>query len=110
VENHAVGSAACSVRDARWLFPLALSPRPMNWRGISKSRNESRRPWRQRTGSKSTRAGVRMRAGTLRSQLRTSATQKGVPLDENGLVLITRRSNALDLATLIQVSCAARGL
>src|SRR5262249_43687257 len=47
-------------------------------------------------------AGVRMAGGHLRSQLRHVSTQKRVSLGERNLVLSTRRSNALDLATLIQ--------
>ena len=37
------------VRDARWLIPLAQTPRPMNWRGILKSWHESQRPFPNRT-------------------------------------------------------------
>ncbi len=47
-------------------------------------------------------AGVRMAGGHLRSQLRHVCLQKGVSLDENSLVLSARKSNALDLALLIQ--------
>jgi hypothetical protein len=43
-----------------------------------------------------------MAAGHLRSQIRHYSTKKAVPLDENGLVLSTRNSNALDFALLIQ--------
>ncbi len=47
-------------------------------------------------------AGVRMTAGHLRSQTRYLSMKKGVPLDEQGLVLSTRNSNALDFALLVQ--------
>ena len=43
-----------------------------------------------------------MAGGHLRSQLRHVSTQKSVSLDEHSLILSTRKSNALDLATLIQ--------
>ena len=48
------------------------------------------------------RAGVRMTAGHLRSQIRYYSTKKGVSLDESSVVLTTRSSNALDFALLIQ--------
>jgi hypothetical protein len=48
------------------------------------------------------RAGVRMAAGHLRSQIRYYSTKKAVSLDESSLVLNTRSSNALDFALLIQ--------
>jgi hypothetical protein len=47
-------------------------------------------------------AGVRMAGGHLRSQIRYHATKKGASLDEPGVVLSTRDSNALDFALLIQ--------
>jgi hypothetical protein len=43
-----------------------------------------------------------MAGGHLRSQIRHVCAQKGVSLNENGLVLSTRKSNALDFALLIQ--------
>jgi len=47
-------------------------------------------------------AGVRMAAGHLRSQIRYQSVKKAVSLDEQSLVLSTRDSNALDFALLIQ--------
>ncbi|HET9132599.1 MAG TPA: hypothetical protein VFO86_16720, partial [Terriglobia bacterium] len=47
-------------------------------------------------------ASVRMAGGHLRSQLRHVTLKKSVPLDETSVVLSTRKSNALDLALLIQ--------
>jgi hypothetical protein len=47
-------------------------------------------------------AGVRMAAGHLRSQIRYYSTKKAVPFDDQSLVLSTRNSNALDFALLIQ--------
>src|SRR5438874_13564108 len=43
-----------------------------------------------------------MAGGHLRSQLRPVSMQKGVTLNENSPVLYARKSNALDLALLIQ--------
>jgi hypothetical protein len=47
-------------------------------------------------------AGVLLAAGHLRSQIRYHALKKAVPLDDPGLVLTTRTSNALDFALLVQ--------
>ena len=47
-------------------------------------------------------AGVRMAAGHLRSQIRYHAMKKAVSLDQKSLVMSTRDSNALDFALLIQ--------
>lgn len=47
-------------------------------------------------------AGVRMTGGHLRSQIRYYAIKNAVALDDHGLTLITRTSNALDFALLIQ--------
>jgi len=90
------------VRDARWLFPLALSPTTDELAGYFEVAQRIAETLAAADRIEIHKAGVRMAGGHLRSQLRHVATQKGVPLDENGLVLITRRSNALDLATLIQ--------
>jgi len=43
-----------------------------------------------------------MAGGHLRSQLRHVSTQKRVSLDDHDLILSTRKSNALDLATLLE--------
>jgi hypothetical protein len=47
-------------------------------------------------------AGVRMTGGHLRSQTRYYSMKKAVPVDETSVVLMTRTSNALDFALLIQ--------
>jgi len=47
-------------------------------------------------------AGARMAAGHLRSQIRYASMKKAVPLGEHSVVLSTRNSNALDFALLIQ--------
>jgi hypothetical protein len=90
------------VRDARWLIPLAQSPTTDELHGYLEvaERIAETLPDEDRLAIVS--ASVRMAGGHLRSQLRHVSTQKGVPLDEHSLVLSTRKSNALDLATLIQ--------
>jgi hypothetical protein len=90
------------VRDARWLLPLAQSPTTDELHGyfVVAERIAATLPEQDRI--EISKASVRMAGGHLRSQLRHIATQKGVPIDERGLVLSTRRSNALDVATLVQ--------
>jgi hypothetical protein len=46
-------------------------------------------------------AGARMTAGHLRSQIRYYCTKNGVSLDDHALILTTRTTNALDFAMLI---------
>lgn len=90
------------VRDARWLFGLALSPTTDELHGYLEvaQRIAETLPAEDRLAIDG--AGVRMAGGHLRSQLRHVSTQQGVPLDDRSLTLSTRRSNALDLATLLQ--------
>lgn len=47
-------------------------------------------------------AGVRMTGGHLRSQIRYYAFRNAVSLDDRDLTLITRTSNALDFALMVQ--------
>ncbi len=90
------------VRDARWLIPLAQSPT-----------NEELGPYfevaEHIAGSFSAEerlglyeASVVTAGGHLRSQLRHYTIKNGVDLEENGLVLTSRSTNALDFALLIQ--------
>ena len=89
------------VRDARWLIPLAQSPATDDLRPyfVVAERVASALPWNDRLAVH--RASVLLAGGHLRSQLRHYNMQ-GVPLDEQGLVLTTRRSNALDFALTVQ--------
>jgi hypothetical protein len=47
-------------------------------------------------------ASVRLAGGHLRSQIRYYSINKSVPFDDTSLILLTRNSNALDFALLIQ--------
>lgn len=90
------------VRDVRWLFPVAMSPTTdslADYFAVAQSiadtftkedRLETHKGWVQ-TG-----------AGHLRSQLRDLAKRREVSLDDKSLVLLTRVSNALDVALLMQ--------
>ncbi len=90
------------VRDARWLFPLAQSPTTDELAGYFEVAEQIAATLSEQDRIEIQKAGVRMAGGHLRSQLRHVAMQKGVSLNEHSLVLSTRRSNALDLALLIQ--------
>jgi hypothetical protein len=90
------------VRDARWLLPLAQSPTTDELHGylVVAERIADTLPEQDRIEICS--ASVRMAGGHLRSQLRHVSTQKNVSIDEHSLIVSTRKSNALDLATLVQ--------
>jgi hypothetical protein len=90
------------VRDARSLLPLALSPTTVALHGYFDVAERIASTLAVAEQVAIAKISVRMAGGHLRSQLRHVSTQQGVPLDAHGLVLTTRRSNALDLATLIQ--------
>jgi hypothetical protein len=90
------------VRDARWLIPLAQSPTTEELAAYFEVAEQVAETFSEEDRIEIHKAGVRMAGGHLRSQLRHVSMQKRVPLDENSLVLSTRSSNALDLATLIQ--------
>jgi len=90
------------VRDARWLFPLAQSPTTNELHGYFEVGERIAETLAYEDRLAIFKASVRMAGGHLRSQLRHVSTQNGVPLDEHGLVLSTRKSNALDLATLLE--------
>ena len=89
------------VRDARWLIQMAQSPATDDLGAYFEvvEKIESL-PAGDRIAIH--KAGVRMTAGHLRSQIRYYSTKKAVPLNEHSVVLITRDSNALDFALLIQ--------
>ena len=90
------------VRDARWLIPVAQSPTTDELAGYFEIAQQIVETLSEPDRIEIHKAGVRMAGGHLRSQLRHVSTQKGVSLDDNNLVLSTRRSNALDLALLVQ--------
>ncbi len=89
------------VRDVRWLYPVAMSPT-----------TDSLQPYfpvAQRIAELAEddrveifKAWVLTGAAHLRSQHYQLAKQRGVPLDDRPLVLLTRASNALDLALITQ--------
>jgi hypothetical protein len=90
------------VRDARWLLQMAQSPATDElgaYFDVAEKIAERLPPEDRLEIHK---AGVRMAAGHLRSQIRYYATKKRVSLNDHDVVLSTRNSNALDFALLIQ--------
>jgi hypothetical protein len=90
------------VRDARWLIQLAQSPATDELGAYFDIAEQIADTLSEADRLEIHKAGVRMTAGHLRSQIRYYSTKKAVPLDEENLVLSTRTSNALDFALLIQ--------
>jgi hypothetical protein len=90
------------VRDARWLIPLAqslitdeLAPYFEVARQVAETLEEADR-------LEIRKAHVRMLGGHLTSQIRYYCTKDGVSINEPGVVVRTRTSNALDFALLVQ--------
>ena len=90
------------VRDARWLIPLAQSPATENLGAYFHVAEKVAQTLAEADRIEIHKAGVCMAGGHLRSQIRYHSLKKGVPLDEQSLVLSTRNTNALDFALLIQ--------
>jgi hypothetical protein len=90
------------VRDARSLFALAQSPTTDELHGYFVIAERIAETLAEKDRIEVLKASVRMAGGHLRSQLRHVSMQRRVALDERNLLLSTRRSNALDVATLMQ--------
>ncbi len=90
------------VRDARWLIQMAQSPATDELGAYFEVAEKIDETLSEEDRIEIHKAGVRMTAGHLRSQIRYYSTRKAVSFDEKGLVLSTRDSNALDFALLIQ--------
>jgi hypothetical protein len=90
------------VRDARWLIPMAQSPATDDLGAYFNVAKEVAESFSLEDRLEIHKAGVRMAAGHLRSQIRYQMIKRSVSLDDNSLVLTTRNSNALDFALLIQ--------
>jgi hypothetical protein len=90
------------VRDARWLIQMAQSPATDDLGAYFEVARRIAETLPEENRLEIHKAGVRMSAGHLRSQIHYFATKKAVALDEASLVLSTRNTNALDFALLIQ--------
>ena len=89
------------LRDARWLIQMAQSPATDDL-GAYFEVAQKIATLAHADRIEIHKAGVRMTAGHLRSQIRYHALKKGVSIDDHSVVLNTRTSNALDFALLIQ--------
>ena len=96
------GDQPVLVRDARWLIQLAQSPATDDLGAYFDVAQKIDETLSNADRLAIHKAGVRMAGGHLRSQIRYHATKKAVSIDDQSLVLITRNSNALDFALLIQ--------
>ena len=90
------------VRDARWLMQTAQSLATDDLGAYFTVAERITASLSEEDRIEIHRAGVRMAGGHLRSQVRYHATKKGASLDETGVILSTRDSNALDFALLVQ--------
>jgi hypothetical protein len=86
------------VRDARWLIQLAQSPATDDLGAYFEVAQNVEEMLSDQDRIEIHKAGVRMTAGHLRSQIRYLSSKKA----EQSLVVTTRNSNALDFALLIQ--------
>ena len=90
------------VRDARWLIQMAQSPATDDLGAYFDVAEKIAETLSKEDRIEIHKAGVRMVAGHLRSQIRYYSMKNAVSLDEHSLVLTTRTSNALDFALLTQ--------
>jgi hypothetical protein len=90
------------VRDARWLIQMAQSPATDELGAYFEVAEKVAESLSEKDRIEIHKAGVRMAAGHLRSQIRYYSMKKAVSLDDKSLVLSTRNTNALDFALLIQ--------
>jgi hypothetical protein len=89
------------VRDARWLIQLAQSPATDELGAYFEVAEKIAEAFSPEDRIEIHKAGARMAAGHLRSQIRYHSLNKGVSLDDKSLVQSTRNSNALDFALLV---------
>jgi hypothetical protein len=97
------------VRDVRWLIPVALSPTTDDLLPYFEVAEEIGAAFAQHDKLAILSATVELAAGHLRSYLQYYVVQKGRPLDDASLVVLTRKSNALDFSLLIHGLAALLG-
>jgi len=95
------GDQPVFVRDARWLIQMAQSPATDDLGAYFDVAKNIAETLSKQDRIEIHKAGARMAAGHLRSQIRYYSTKKAVSFDESSVVLTTRNSNALDFALLI---------
>src|SRR6187455_510454 len=82
------------VGDARWLIQMAQSPATDELGAYFEVAEKITETLSEEDRIEIHKAGVRMAAGHLRSQIRYASMKKAVTLDDKSLVLSTRNSNA----------------
>ena len=90
------------VRDARWLFPVAMSPTTDQLAGYFEVATRIADTFTEADRIETLKASVQTGGGHLRAQLRHLCVKKGVSLEDHSLVLLTRLSNALDISLLME--------
>jgi hypothetical protein len=90
------------VRDARWLIQMAQSPATDDLGAYFAVAKHIAETLSDADRIELHKAGVRMTAGHLRSQIRYHSVKKAVSVHDEHVILSTRNSNALDFALLIQ--------
>lgn len=90
------------VRNVCWLLPVALSPTTDALGGYFDVAARVADSFSAADRCETQRAWVQTGAGHLCAQLRHLSVQRGVTPDDHELVLLTRRSNALDVALLVE--------
>lgn len=90
------------VRDVRWLIPVALSPTTDSLAGYFTKAERIAESFSAGDRVETQRAWVQSGAAHLCSQLRHLCVRRGVGLDDPDLVMLTRKSNALDVCLLME--------
>jgi hypothetical protein len=90
------------VRNVRWLIPVAQSPGTEQLAPYFEVAEQIAATVAVDDRVQIHDAVVRMAGGHLRSYLHYQVTHKGIGLDDAALVLLSRKSNALDYSLLIQ--------
>lgn len=90
------------LRSVCWLLPVALSPTTDELAGYFEVARKVADTFPAAGRSETQRAWVHTGAGHLCAQLRHLCVQRGIGLDDHELLLLTRRSNALDVALLVE--------
>lgn len=90
------------VRDVRWLLPVAMSPTTDSLAAYFVFAERIADTFSETDRVATQRAWVQSGAGHLCSQLRHLCVRRGVGLDDPDLVMLTRKSNALDVCLLME--------
>jgi len=90
------------IRDARWLVQTAQGPLTRHPAPYFKIAEQVSSSFGGAEGVEIHAAGAKLAGGHLRSQLRYRTRESGLPLDDPGVLMVTRNSNSMDVALLVQ--------